>query len=634
VESKQTKIPRPGDKDWPVAWVTYDGRKSADEDFADLVAHGVHCVSWGAHDLEQARAALQQARRAGMQFHLNVAEITENARLMRNIGIPVSRAVMIGGCYRGRAIDRHVFTFAAGRHEIVIEPPVYNGGFAYTRRGFGKNPDDPAARIGHYYPDMGDPLRAEVIVPLKPFDGRAHVRVVPAQIRVADANARPENDSAAGLAPSDEVANRKLYVLSFDLSGLEDAMLDHVGLAVYWTYGGTDQYWIFGRGNAAARAESTRRALRELIRSDLDLWCQANGGPFPHDVVRAARFGDECFYITGHVFTSPAVSYPLWEYSESALAAFHQKSGGLEPPRTWGFPSIYGVEAYAWWMYLFHESCADLCGVLRDEIARKAPGLLLFRNTTRMGVFDLSNDHDGSGQELLARHLDVVHLDPYPVTGRGYTDAIPRDMSYCAGLARRYGRLLIPWMQAHTYGGSNGLQHVSADQVARMADEQWEQGVDAVIWLGYGGGNTFPDTRPDSWKRAGEFHHRLAVGLPPKPEAKLAVLRGYGPWAVASEWEDRIRNPLDWHLQQALEVWAVRYRNAYDVFEIPPGWDESAWLDLKKRLAGYTHVLSTVPWEGAWTLEVPPSQGTVDPSTADKVRNDYENEMKRRGWLP
>ncbi|MFW6318304.1 MAG: hypothetical protein ACOC06_07555, partial [Halorubrum sp.] len=32
----------------------------------------------------------------------------------------------------GRAIDRHVFKFSAGKHQIIIEPPVYNKDFAYT----------------------------------------------------------------------------------------------------------------------------------------------------------------------------------------------------------------------------------------------------------------------------------------------------------------------------------------------------------------------------------------------------------------------------------------------------------------------------------------------------------------------
>ena len=50
-----------------------------------------------------------------------------------------------------------------------------------------------------------------------------------------------------------------------------------------------------------------------------------------------------------------------------------------------------------------HEGCARLCGVVREEVSKIAPGLLVFRNSTRMGVFGMANDHDGSGQELLAQ---------------------------------------------------------------------------------------------------------------------------------------------------------------------------------------------------------------------------------------
>jgi len=112
------------------------------------------------------------------------------------------------------------------------------------------------------------------------------------------------------------------------------------------------------------------------------------------------------------------------DYSEPSIQAFHKHAGNIEYPRTWGFPEIYGEDSYGWWMYSLHEQTAALAGIVREEIAKAAPGLLLFRNTTRGGVFSLSNDHDGSGQELLTRNLDIVHLDPYPVGGGGYSAVI------------------------------------------------------------------------------------------------------------------------------------------------------------------------------------------------------------------
>jgi hypothetical protein len=408
-------------------------------------------------------------------------------------------------------------------------------------------------------------------------------------------------------------------------------MLDHVGVAVYWPYMGSNQYWMFAHGNVSAWAESTKQALRQHVQKALKPWMDANGGAFPHDVVLAARFGDECFYITSHLSTA-VVSYPLWEYSEPSVQAFRAHAGDIEFPRTWGFPEVYGEHAYAWWLYTLHEGCAALAGVIREEIAKSAPGLLLFRNTTRGGVFDMSNDHDGSGQELLTRNLDIVHLDPYPVSGSGYGQNIPRDMSYCAGLARRYGRLLIPWMQAHTYGGPGGLQDVTPEQVDRMAAEQLAHAPDAIIWLGYG--NTFPKVRPDSWERAGEFHKKLAASRPAKPKADLAVLRSYRAWASCSRWEDKIRNPADWMLQQFLEVWAVKQGRPYDVFEVPPSFVLSPGerKAMDEAMKAYKYVVSTEPQEGAWIIGEGTAGKAVDPATAGELRKQFEEEITKRGW--
>jgi hypothetical protein len=382
---------------------------------------------------------------------------------------------------------------------------------------------------------------------------------------------------------------------------------------------------MFGRGNVSAVAETTREALRRDVRRILGVWTEANGGKFPSDVVIASRWGDECFYTTGHTSPdAPAVNYPLWDYSEPAIESYRKHAGNIDYPRTWGYPEIYGADAYAWWMYTLHENCARLAGDVHGEVAKLAPGLLVYRNTTRAGVFDLSNDHDGSGPELLTRHLDVVHLDPYPVQAAGYASVIPRDMSYYGGLARRYHRLLVPWMQAHTYGGPGGLQDPTPADIDRMAEEQWKQGVDAVMWLGYG--NTFPKVRPDSWERAGAFHARLQKSLPPKPRAKLAVVRSYRPWALTSYADGQIRNPGDWMLQQFLEVWAVKLGLPYDVFELAPG---EAAPDLKK----YKYAVSNIETPGAWFVSKEAAGPPANPASADDYRGKFEAELKRRGWI-
>lgn len=615
----------------PVAWCSYQKVAGYEKDFADLKAHGVGLIDMNARDVADAREKLALARIFDMKFSIDIPEITEQAPLVTAAGLEPVYALMIGGVYQGKAIDRHLFNFGAQKHTIVVEPPVYNKGYAYTENN-GSTPEAGLGdRIAHYYPDMGGPVKAEVVVPLQKFDGKQHLKVVKAEITEAPAGVLPEFDSVTPDMPSSsEIRNRKLYQLTFDLTGLDKALLDRVGIAVYWPYQGTKKYWIFGRGNVSAAATSTKEALRKVVQKELRKWTDANNGTFPTDVVVAARFGDECFYITGHSQTngSTAVNYPLWEFSEPNIDAFKQKAGTIEYPRTWGFPEIYGENAYGWWMYNLHQQTASLASIVRDEMAKNAPDVMVFRNTTRMGIFDISNNLDGSGQELLARNLDIVHLDPYPVVGGKYNEVIPRDMSYCSGLSRRFNKLLIPWMQAHVYGQ---LQNVTPGQVDRMAGEQWEQGVDGIMWLGYG--DTYPNVRPDSWERAAVFHQKLALALPPKPVAKLAVLRSYNAMASASLWEKAlIRNPADWLLQQFLEVWSVQMNKPYDVFEIPPQLTAQQMKDLRKQLKKYPYIISTLPWKGAWEVGEETKDTVIEQTKAPDWQLQFASEIQKRGW--
>jgi hypothetical protein len=201
-------------------------------------------------------------------------------------------------------------------------------------------------------------------------------------------------------------------------------------------------------------------------------------------------------------------------------------------------------------------------------------------------------------------------------------------MSYCAGLTRRYNRLLIPWMQAHIY---SLLQHVTPEQVDRMAQEQWDQGVDGIIWLGYG--DTYPNVRPDSWERAAAFHQKLANSFPPKPKAKMAVLRSYKAMSMVSFWEDgQIRNPADWMLQQFLEVWAVKQNKPYDVFELPPDLTPAQQKTLLNDLKKYPYIVSTIPWKGALQIGSKTNGSFIDVSKAKEFQQTFETEIDRRGW--
>lgn len=637
---------RPGNPEWPRAWVSYrewegkDMAASTERDFADLKAHGVTLVSMNAKSVEDAKIKLALARKHGMKFHIQLNKMNEREDMMKEMGLQPIDALMIGGIYKGRAIDRFLFEFTAGKHSIVVEQPVYNAAFAYRSRKDTTLPYEAREQSGHYFPDMPAPVKAEIIVPEKLFDGQQHLRIIPASIEeLSTDTVLSEESVTAEMRSADEIKNRKLYKITFDLTGLDKALLNKVGVAVYWPFHGSDKWYVFGHGTVSMAAETSHEAARRDAQKQLQVWKDANGGVFPLDVVIASRMGDEHFYITGHLYEpNKTVNFPLWDYSEPALQVYKKNAGPIQYPRTWGYPEIYGADAYAWWLFTLHQNSAGLIKAIVDEAEKIAPGILLFRNTTRAGIFSLANDHDGSGPELLTQQMNTVHLDPYPVGGAwwggaGYRDDIIRDMSYYSGLARRYNRLLIPWMQAHIYGGPTGLQHVTPEQVKRMGSEQYAMGVDAIMWLGYGPtqNNTFPSTRPDSWEQAAKFHQQLIQHPPAKPVAKLAVLRSYKAWALTSYNDSSVLNPQDWLLQQWLEVWSVKNRQPYDVFEIPPVMTAVQRETLEQELKKYKYIVSTLPWQNAWVVSS--IANAVKPDEAEKYQQQFEKEIIQKKWI-
>jgi hypothetical protein len=648
-KNSQSNLPiRPGNPEWPRAWVSYrvfDGNSIADsivKDFEDMKKHGVGLASMSAKSVEDAKMKLDLAREYGMKYHIQLNKMNERKDMMADMGLDPVDALMIGGVYQGKAIDRFLFEFTPGKHSIIIEPPVYNANFAYRSKEDNELPYEEREPVAHYFPDIPAPVKAEIVVPLKLYDGQQHLQLVSATIEEMPVGTKLADDSATpDMMKAKEIQNRKLYKISFDLTGLENALLDKVGVAVYWPFHGSDKWYVFGHGTVSMAAESTHEAARLDVRKQLKMWTDANGGTFPIDVVIATRVGDEHFYITSHLYEpNKTINFPLWDYSEPALNVYRKNAGGIDYPRTWGYAEIYGEDAYAWWMYTLHENSAGIIKATVEEAEKLAPGLLFFRNTTRAGVFSIANDHDGNGPELLTQQLNVVHLDPYPVGGAwwggsGYRDDILRDMAYYTGLAKRYDRLLIPWMQAHTYGGPTGLQHVTPDQVERMAQEQYSFGVDAIMWLGYGKSenSTFPKSRPESWEQAGKFHQKLIENPPAKPVAKLAVLRSYKAWSLTSYDAENILNPQDWLLQQWLEVWAVKHRQPYDVFELSPALTKEQRIGLEDQLKKYDFVIATEPWENVWVVGGNTIGTSVKPNEAISYQERFELEIKEKGWL-
>lgn len=474
----------------PGVWITYYNGRDLKEDFTDMKNHGVDAVEvgiWGIEGNSRAKEVLKAARETGLELIIGLPEVSEEAYNFPEDS--VERAVMLGGAYKGKAIDRFRFAFTPEKHTITIESPVYDSTNCY-------------GTMGRYF--MGiTPVKAEVIVKKADFDGRQHLKIIQAEIT-------PQKEH--------------FWNMSFDLTGIEGD-LENVLLAAYWTAKGTRDYWIFGDA-VSLFSEEFKNRLEKEIKAVVNSWIEANNGIFPEEII-AVRYGDECFHLSGHL-NSEACSFPVWDYSESAVKKFKETFNG-EMPRGVGFTDMFGHEAYARWMYNFHHAAAQSVNFVKECLKKEGAGHLpVFRNTTRMNIFDVLNDYDGSGQELLAEAVDLIHLDPYPVNSNGYDEkTIPRDMTYMEGFSRRFGKPLVPWMQAHVYGH---LQHPSPEHVSKMMEQQKLFPVQSLIWLGYGykkSGNTFPASNPASWERAAKEHATFKTYKFPENKADFAVIRSY-----------------------------------------------------------------------------------------------------------
>lgn len=556
---------------------------------ADLAAHGVGGFSCDPrrNDRDRVERWLTFARRRGLKVMDEVVGLgnnpTQGVRPELRAGLSYDSAVMIGGIYRGKAIDRHVFAFSADRHEIIVEPPEVMSGKPYQ--------------------PLGQTFKAEVVVPLKPFDGRQHLKVIAADV--------------------EQLEGRKAK-LSFDLTGLDGSLLDKVGIACYWRDDPMVDAWQKRMSaHITPFSPSTREMTRRLIRWCLDPWVKANGGKFPSDTVTMLRFGDECFLVTNPIGGgSVRVNYPVWDYCELALVRFAEVAPGLEYPRTWGFPEIYGADAYAIFLSNLHKACAELVAVAVQEAKRYNPDMKVIRNTTRFGVWSMENDHDGSGNEMLAKALDVIHLDPYGVRRNGYDiTVIPDDMGYLSGFSRRFGKPLMPWLQAHEYGD---LVTPSADDIRRIFGQHLPFAPDAIMWLGYGLSHHWgvPGCDADEWRKmggassasweaVGEIHRRFDAMKPqPRPKARLAVLRPYVTRAICCHSDGGFRNPADEMLRYFLRVWTMEKKGFFDTFEILPHESPAEKADRERELKNYDWIVSTVPYPGALVIGAG-TEGTI-----------------------
>lgn len=619
----------------PKVWTSVSSIRTP-EDFETAVkdcrAHGVDVMQCRKLKDENVCARyLEICRKYGMKLHLGAPDASKSQWLKKKTGRdPYELAVMAGGCYRGAAMDRHLYSFTAAKQSIIIEPPVYSRGQAY-----GKHPHYYMLGQGHYFGGYVPTGKAEVVVPEKLFDGRQHLRIIPATIEKAPADAKLEVDSAAKLKDTEEYKSRTLYRLTFDLSDCAGCRLDKVGLAVYWAMDDKDPKWRPDRTCFSVYSPLTRARMRAHVRESMEVWTRANGGTFPDDVVVAVRLGDEIFNATGWA-SHPMVSFPLWDYSASAQAAFKAASPeGVVCPRTWGAPEVYGTEACAQALYLFHKACAAYLKEAVDEVHGFSPKVMTFRNTTRGDAWSYANDHDGTGQELLAEVLDCIHLDPYPVSAKSYNAAtIPFDMAYCTGLARRYGKPLLVWMQAHSF--LENLVHPKPDQIDRMWRQMKPFEPDAIMWLGYGrdpkSAMTFPLKEPESWERAKAMHADLkAMGAPDRSRPMLAVVRPYSARAVVGETLSGFVHPSDVILREFVRVWSVTLSQPYDIFEVPPYETEAAREKRCRELARYGRVVSCVDMPGAYNVAKGLEEKVLTQNDLRKLRPGFEALARR--WL-
>ncbi|MFW5756407.1 MAG: hypothetical protein ACOCWK_07370 [Tangfeifania sp.] len=507
-------------------WMTYYKGRNLDKDFQDMKTHGVDAVEvgiWGIEGTTRAKRVLEAARKHDLKLIIGIPEVAEQAF---NFEDEPERAVMMGGAYQGKAIDRFRFPFTPEKHSIAIESPVYDSTNCY-------------GNIGRYFMGL-TPVRAEVVVKQANFDGDQHLKIVNAKIS-------PQK--------------KHFWNMEFDLTGVEGD-LENIVLAVYWISEGTRDYWIFGDA-VSMYSDGFKKQLKKEIVKVTDAWKAANNGVFPSEVI-AVRYGDECFHISGHL-NSEACSYPMWDFSESAIKHF-QNTTDFEYPRGVGWTDMFGHEAYARWMFNFHEVAAKSIRIVKETLKKEGiPNLPVFRNTTRMNVFDVMNDWDGSGQELLAEQLDIIHYDPYPVNDKEYDETIiPVDMSYAEGLGNRFNKPIIPWMQAHVYGH---LQHPLPEHISKMIQQQKKFGIDGIMWLGYGyqnSGNTFPANNAESWKQAKKEHNTFKKGNVPENQAEFAVVR---PYTVRSIRGKELNSADEFLTGNLVEKALFDFEMHYDVFE-------------------------------------------------------------------
>ena len=135
----------------PKVWMSAQGRNDMTETIRLCAEQGVDCVDVPTWRTNDCRRSLEALRKYGIKgFTSSGSDTSMDVREIVSRGLPCERAVCVAGAYRGLAIDRNLFSFTAGPHEIVIEPPVYSKSQPYTRTVKDADGTARTIRSGHY----------------------------------------------------------------------------------------------------------------------------------------------------------------------------------------------------------------------------------------------------------------------------------------------------------------------------------------------------------------------------------------------------------------------------------------------------------------------------------------------------
>ena len=197
-------------------------------------------------------------------------------------------------------------------------------------------------------------------------------------------------------------------------------------------------------------------------------------------------------------------------------------------------------------------------------------------------------------------------------------------MAYLSGFSRRYGKRLMPWMQAHLFPAGGLSNHPMPEDMSLMWKQMEIFQPDAIIWLGYspaGKTCTFPMGNAASWESAARIHAEFKSMPPPKKSRPpLAIVRPYSARAVVCETAKGIVHPADVLLREFARMWSCDLGQRYDVFEVPPYETKTAKDRRTAELKRYERVVSSVDWPGATNIAKGYENKVLSPVEFNRIR--------------